>query len=141
MRLIGCVFIVCAFALCSHAAPVTLLQSDFTGTAPAQNLPWTGTSALDASITFSGWSIGPGIHAEAINDALGFSIVAGATPSTLAQSLTDEAYFSCSIQSVDATPLDLNGLKVVIDALRIPYWSPRQFAIFTRAKKGVKRRI
>jgi hypothetical protein len=114
---------------------VTLVQSDFTGTAPAQNLPWTATSVLDSSITFSGWSIDPGIdpgiQPEAIDDALGFSIDAGETDSTLAQSLSDRAYFSCLIQSVDATPLDLNGLKVVIDALRISHWSPKQFAIFT----------
>ncbi len=131
MRLVYYFLLSSAFALCGLAAPVTLVQSDFTGTAPSQNLPWTATSTLDSSILFHGWDRGPGIQSEAVDDALGYSTVAGATPSTLADSLGAEAYFSCTFQSVDATPLDLAGVKVTFDAQRIEYWSPRQYAIYT----------
>jgi len=129
MRLIS--YFLFAFVLNGNAAPVTLLQSDFTGNAPAQNLPWTNTSVIDSSITFSGWTIGPGIEAKAIDDGLGFSVTTAGTDLTIAESLSFGNYFSCSVQSANATPLNLNGLKISIDFRRITYFAPTQYAFMT----------
>ena len=118
------------FAFDAASAPVTLLQSDFTGTAPAQNLPWTATSVLDPSILFNGWTKSSAIAAEAINNVLGFSLNMGQSDFTLTQALAADGYLSASLQP-SSTPLNLNGVKVALSVQRISYWSAPQYAIFT----------
>ena len=49
----------------------TLVESDFSGTAPAANTPWTQTSTLHTSIVFQGWTIGPGVTPVATVDISG----------------------------------------------------------------------
>jgi hypothetical protein len=53
--------------------PGTLLESNFEGTNPAQNLPWMPSYVLRNGLTYSGWSHGAGIIATAGNDALVWS--------------------------------------------------------------------
>lgn len=117
-------------ALLGAASAAVELESDFAGTSPATQLPWTYTSVQSPAYHFSGWTMGSGLSATSTNDALGFFVRAGVSPSTLSEALTAESWFSCSISPTEAA-LDLNGAQLNLQFRRHSWHAPRQFAVFT----------
>lgn len=105
------------------------LQSDFTGTSPAQNLPWTNTSVLSDSILFYGWTAGSGLSTTSIDDALGFYAGGTDADSTLTETLAADAYLSFALEPT-AEPIPGN-LQVSLGLERDNWWSARRFAVFT----------
>jgi hypothetical protein len=128
--------VVCATALatllCAGSARADLLVCDFTGTSPGTNTPWTKTSQLDPSLTFSGWSRGGGVFGVAsINDAFGFNVNRGATLSALSDAITANEYVTCTVTPQAGQPLDLNACKISFSIHRRSGHSPMRYALFT----------
>lgn len=116
----------------SASAQTTLIESDFTGTAPGIHTPWTATSVLDPNLSFTGWDLGSGITGvdAGINDALGCTVSsAPGTETTLADAIATNAYLTCTIDP--AKPIDLNGSKVLFQVTRHEWHSARTYAICT----------
>ena len=113
--------------------PGTILECNFEGTNPAQNLPWTSRYVLQKGLTYSGWSKGSGIIATAGNDALVWSqnMPADEASSTLALAITNNAYWQFTLTPSPSQPLDWRKAEVRFTIRRIDYHSPRQYAVFT----------
>ncbi len=115
----------------SQLSAQPLIVCDFNGTEPALNTPWTQVSYIDPNLGYSGFQLGAGAHpAAGINDVFAFYVTAGATNSTLAESIADNEYLYFAIQPTAGT-LDLNGKKVNFSIQRIDYHAPMQYAVFT----------
>lgn len=108
------------------------LQSDFTGTNPGLNLPWTATSTLDAGLAFSGWTKGSGIWGAAGDNQLRIyqNMPAGEADSTLALAIADNEYLSFTV-SPQSGPLDLRAADISFTVQRIEWHAPRRFAVLT----------
>lgn len=117
---------------------VTLIESNFTGTAPGANKPWTATSTLNSNISLvEGWSYQPysastGVMgATDINDAFGISIDAGnVTRSTLDVAIASKEYISLKIAPVSGS-LNLNRAEIQFAIKRIGGSSATKYAVFT----------
>ncbi len=125
------------FTLQTFGGPGTLIQSNFTGTAPAQNRPFTQTFVLDTSkVTWGGWNIGAGVSPQTVNDAFVFSVAgpsgdgSEAQDSTLAGAITDNELLTATVTPA-TPPLNLNGGEVRFSTRRIDYHSPRGYALFS----------
>jgi len=118
------------FTLQTFGGPGTLVQSNFQGTNPGQNLPWTPTFVLDSSITWSGWNKGAGIIAQPGNDALFFSVSAGGTPSTLTEALSQNEFLTATVTPVGG-PIDLRGGEIRFSVRRVGGHSPQTYTLFT----------
>jgi hypothetical protein len=117
------------FTLETFGGPGTLVQSDFRGTNPALNRPWTPTFVLSPKISWSGWNIGGGVTGKSGNDAFVFSVSAGASDETLTQSMTDNEFLTATTTVVGG-PLNLSGAQVRFSTKRIGFHSPRGYALF-----------
>jgi hypothetical protein len=113
--------------------PGTILESNFEGSNPAQNLPWTPRYVLQNGLAYSGWAKGSGIIAAAGNDALVWSqnMPADEASSTLALALTNNSYWQFTLTPSPTAPLDLRKAEVRFTIRRLDYHSPRQYAAFT----------
>ena len=89
--------------------PGALLECNFEGTNPAQNLPWTPAYVLRSNVTWSGWSKGAGIAAAAGNDALVWSqnMPADEASSTLALAISNNAYWQFTLTPSPTQALNL----------------------------------
>lgn len=116
----------------SPAAAQDLIVSDFTGTEPAANRPWTKTSYLDPNISFTGWDFGPAPNVEAgYDNVFAFNVNAGSPPeTTLAEAIAGGHYITCTISPVSGS-LNLNGAKFNFSIQRIDYHTALQYAVFT----------
>lgn len=122
------------FTLETFGGPGTLVQSDFRGTNPAQNRPWTQTFARASSVTWSGWSVGSGIVPQNGNDAFFFSVSGTQTDpgSTLASAIADREYLTATVTPASG-PLDLRGAEFRFRIRRVGDHSPRAYAVFAGA--------
>ncbi len=113
--------------------PGTMLESNFEGTNPAQNLPWTPRYVLQKGLTYSGWAKGSGIIATAGNDALVWSqnMPADEASSTLALAISNNSWWQFTLTPSLTAPLDLRKAEVRFTIRRLDYHSPRQYAAFT----------
>ena len=115
----------------------TLVQSDFRGTSPGLNLPWTPTFVLSPKVTWSGWSIGApqsgstGVTPQAGNNALVFG-VSGTTAAneTLTQAMADNQYLKATVTPAQGA-LDLRGGEIRFATRRIGFHAPLGYALFT----------
>ena len=109
-----------------------LIESDFSGTSPAQNTPWTNTSTLDGSIKITqGWMLGAGVIPGAGNNVLDFSVTMPEFPNnTLEYAIKNNIYFSLKIQNT-GTLINLNRAEIEFGINRIGFHSPRKYAVFT----------
>lgn len=129
MRLVPAVCFVLLSVSQLSAQP--FIVCDFNGTEPALNTPWTQVSYVEPNLGYSGFQLGSGAHpAGGINDVFAFYITAGATNSTLAESIADGEYLYFAIQPTAGT-LDLNGKKVNFSIQRIDYHAAMKYAVFT----------
>lgn len=118
------------FTLETFGGPGTLVQSDFRGTNPALNLPWTPTFVLSPKVSWSGWSVGAGIGPASGNNALVFSVSApSAADETLTQAISDNEFLKATTTVVTG-PLDLRAAQVRFSTKRIGFHSPRGYALF-----------
>lgn len=124
------------FTLETFGGPGTLVQSDFRGTNPAQNRPWTHTFARSPSVAWSGWNIGSGIVPQNGNDAFFFSVSGTQIDpgSTLAGAIADREYLT-AIVTPAAGPLDLRGAEFRFRIRRVGDHSPRAYAVFAGANE------
>lgn len=120
------------FTLETFGGPGTLVQSDFRGTSPAQNRPWTQTFVLSPAVTWSGWNIGSGIVPQGGNDAFFFSVSGpgGDPASTLAQAITDQEYLTATVTPASG-PIDLRGAEFRFAIKRVGDHSPRTYSVFS----------
>lgn len=120
------------FTLETYGGPGTLVQSDFRGTSPAQNRPWTTTYVLSPTVTWSGWNIGSGIVPQSGNDAFFFSVSGPGSdpPSTLGQAITDQEYLTATVTPASG-PIDLRGAEFRFAIKRVGDHSPRAYAVFS----------
>lgn len=120
------------FTLETFGGPGTLVQSDFRGTNPAQNRPWTQTFVRSPGVTWSGWSAGPGVVPQNGNDAFFFSVSGTqADPgSTLAGAIADHEYLTATVTPASG-PLDLRGAEFRFRIRRVGDHSPKAYAVFT----------
>ncbi len=109
--------------------PGTILECNFEGTNPAQNLPWTARYVLKSNVTYSGWSRGTGIIQQAGNDALTWSqnMPANEADSTLALAQAENEHWQFTL--TPAQFLDLRGAEVRFTIRRIDYHAPRRYAL------------
>jgi hypothetical protein len=114
-----------------QAAAEVLVESDFTGTAPASNTPWSQTSQLDTNTNFSGWNLGPGLVPETFDNVFGFTGIFGSDPLTLEESLAGDHYLSFSVEPEDGFLLDLRGAEFSFTIERPGFHASRQFHVFT----------
>ena len=116
---------------------LSILTSDFTGTAPSLNLPWTKTSVLDSHLTFSGWNRGAGTLTAnpQIDNAFAIQVSAGGTSSTLQQAIDDNEYITFAITPNTGSKLSLNSALVAFKVkLSDEGKSPSKFSVFTGVK-------
>lgn len=113
--------------------PGTILECNFEGANPAQNLPWTPRYVLQNGRTYSGWAQGGGLTVGLGNDALVWSqsMPADEAGATLALALNNSAWWQFSLTPASGRPLDLRKAEVRFTIRRIDYHSPRQYAVFT----------
>jgi hypothetical protein len=125
------------FTLETFGGPGTLVQSDFRGTSPALNLPWTQTFVLSSRVAWSGWNLGApqsgstGVTPQAGDNALVFAISAPtAANETLAEALADNQYLKATVTPVGGA-IDLRGAEVRFATRRISFHSPLGYAFFS----------
>lgn len=118
------------FTLETFGGPGTLVQSDFRGTNPAQNRPWTQTFVLSPSVTWSGWTIGGGIVPQNGNDAFFFSVSSTDSASTLAQAIADQEYLTATVTPASG-PIDLRGAEFRFAIKRVGDHSPTTYTVFS----------
>jgi hypothetical protein len=115
----------------------TLVQSDFRGTSPGLNLPWTPTFVLSPKVTWSGWNIGApqsgatGVTPKAGDNALVFS-VSGTTAAneTLSEAMADNQFLKATVTPAQGA-LDLRGGEIRFSTRRIGFHSPLGYALFS----------
>lgn len=117
------------FTLQTFGGPGTLVQSNFQGTNPAQNLPWTPTFVL-SGVNWSGWNKGSGIVTHSGDDAIFFSIAAGGTGSTLTEAIAENEFLTATI-TPNAGPIDLQGAEVRFSIRRHDQHSPQSYSVFS----------
>ncbi|HET7433235.1 MAG TPA: hypothetical protein VFN10_00840 [Thermoanaerobaculia bacterium] len=108
----------------------TLVQSDFRGTSPGLNLPWTPTFVLSPKVTWSGWSAGAGINPAAGDNALVFGVNGtSADNETLAQAITDNEFLTATVTPAQGA-IDLRGGEIRFSTRRIGFHAPLGYALF-----------
>jgi len=125
------------FTLETFGGPGTLVQSDFRGTNPALNRPFTPTFVLSPKVTWSGWNIGApqsgetGVTPAAGNNAFVFNVVGPAPANeTLAQAITDNEFLVATVTPAQG-PIDLRGAEIRFSTKRISFHAPLGYALFT----------
>ena len=94
-----------------------IVQSNFTGTAPGVNKPWTSTSTLSPNLTMGGWTWTQVATAPAyvfggsfVNDAFTVQISSsGSTATTFDMALSGSQCLSCTVTPVTGHNMDLRG--------------------------------
>ena len=111
----------------------TVVEPDFTGSNPGQNLPWTNVYVLGSRVGYSGWTMGSGVAPSAGDDAMVFSVNAPAAESnaTLALAIADNEYLGFMVAAPGGYVLDLGGAVIRLGIRRIDYHAPRQYAVFS----------
>jgi hypothetical protein len=125
------------FTLETFGGPGTLVQSDFRGTSPALNLPWTQTFVLSPKVTWSGWNIGAaqsgnaGVTPRAGDNAFVYS-VSGPAPANepLSQAITDNEFLVATLTPAQG-PLDLRGAEIRFSTKRLTFHAALGYALFT----------
>jgi hypothetical protein len=121
-------------AALSPALAQNVLISDFTGTDPALNAPWTPTTFLAPGIGYSGWDFGPGASPiTELNDAFGFQVVAEGDLSTLAEAIAGDEYIGFTLTPPTGGDLDLGGLEVEFSIERLTFHASQSYALMTSA--------
>ena len=120
-------------SIAPQGADQPLVTASLTGTAPAQNLPWTATSALAAHVSYSGLSRGSGIVPNSRADSLGFVVNAPATAeaSTLAQAINDNEFWSFTVAPLSDRLLDLRGATLTLTVRRLGEHAPRAWSLLS----------
>ncbi|MEM7453465.1 MAG: PKD domain-containing protein [Planctomycetota bacterium] len=113
------------------SAAQVLVASDFTGTDPGLNTPWTPVSQLGANTAFSGWSIGPGLRGYSAGDVLGFDGVFGPEPRSFDDALANGDYLSFTVSPLAGRELDLRGAEFEFTMERVSYHAPRRFYVMS----------
>ena len=123
----------------SAPAGEVLVESDFTGTNPGLNLPWTKTRSLAVGCTFSGWNFGrynsygqfDEIFGHEGDDKLMFSqfMDGQADGSRLAVMIADRKYLTCTLGLPGAEDLRSARIRLVFE--RVDGAAPTRFAVFT----------
>ena len=113
--------------------PRVLVESNFEGTNPALNRPWSAYYTKKAGLIYNGWAKGAGITAASGNDALVYSqnMPSVEADSTLALAVTEGEFWTATLQGGAGEPLNLRKAEVRLTMQRIDYHSPRQYAVFT----------
>lgn len=128
------------FTLETFGGPGTLVQSNFQGTSPANNRPWTPTFVLDnTKVSWGGWNVGAGALPQPGDNAFVFTVNgpsgngSDAQDSTLAQARADNEFLTATITPTGT--LDLRGAEVRFTTRRgivePGFHSPRGYALFS----------
>jgi hypothetical protein len=120
------------FSFYAAGGPDTLVDSDFRGTNPGQNTPWTPAYVVGPKVGLhTGWARGAGAIGAAGNDAFHFSVNAPSTESTLAQAVAENEYLTLTVQAAPGRVLNLRGRELLFTLDRQDFHAPRRYAVFT----------
>lgn len=128
-----------SFTVYPKAADVTVYRSDFTGTAPALNTPWTKTSVISTSLTQSGWTMGVRPNSGSFGFLGGANVnnkfcvrmyFDNASFATLAQAISTNTYLSLTVTPTAGKLLDLRGATLTFD-IEPSISAGRRFALMT----------
>lgn len=121
------------FTVRTVGGPGTVVEADFTGTNPSQNLPWTKAHTVATNVGYSGFVKGGTFTSRAGNDILAFSGngLANESDSTLARAITDNAYWRVTLTPQNGRVLNLRKAQMRFGVRRTDYHAPRAWAIMT----------
>lgn len=122
---------------------VTLIESDFAGTAPGSSIPWTKTKTLNSAVSLvQGWSYpayysisgcaqGGGVKPNTtLNDAFGLKMNGGnCTPEDLQTAIDQNEYISLKIAPTSGS-LNLNRASIDFSVVRQDGNAAKYFAVF-----------
>ncbi len=123
------------------APPTLFIESDFTGTAPGVNIPWTAVRTIDENISLvQGWTypkftLGTGVvGASDVNNAFGLYLDgSNKNWSTLDEAIAQNEYLSLKI-AVKSGSINLNRGEVKFIINLISCYAPSRYAVFTSLK-------
>ncbi len=122
----------CLVVFAGGARGQTLVESDFTGTAPAANTPWTQTSVIHTSVVFRGWTLGAGVAAVGtVDDALVFQVDSGPSEPALADAVAQNEYVSCILEPASGQTLDLSRAQFNFSIRRFSWNASRRYAVLS----------
>jgi hypothetical protein len=121
------------FILKTVGGPNTLVETDFRGADPAQNLPWTTTYVLADNLAYSGWNIAAGVFSRDGDNSLVWSLNMPATEAeaTLALAVAEDEYLTMTLQPQPGFLLNLRNAEVRFTIQRIDWHAPRRYAVMT----------
>jgi len=110
-----------------------LVETDFRGTNPAQNLPWMPTYVLADDLAYSGWNRGTGVFSEDGDNSFVWSLnmPADEAYATLALAVAEDEYLAMSVQPYPGFLLNLRNAEIRFTIRRIDWHAPRRYAVFT----------
>lgn len=107
-----------------------LIESDFTGTDLANNLPVTATTQIAPGLASSGWDFWPGLTPfDGIDDRIAFLAPSDDTASTLAEAVAEDEYLTITL-TPDAE-ITLTEQRFSFSIRRFTYNAPRRYAVFS----------
>jgi hypothetical protein len=121
------------FTLRTIGGPNTLVETDFRGTNPAQNLPWMPTYVLADDLAYSGWNRGTGVFSEDGDNSFVWSLnmPADEAYATLALAVAEDEYLAMSVQPYPGFLLNLRNAEIRFTIRRVDWHAPRRYAVFT----------
>ncbi len=121
------------FTLKSIGGAGVLVESDFTGKNPAQNMSWKKVYFIVPNLSYDGWSAGSGIRTREGDNAIVWAVDAPGSEeqSTLLLAIADNEFLSVAVAPPEGGNLNLRNREVLILLRRIDWHSPRRYAVFT----------
>jgi hypothetical protein len=129
------------FNTTTTGGPGVIFESNLRGKDPGMHTPWTQDSIQSSQLArIGGLRFGPAAHGEKGDDALTFSVMAQAQPSTLGQAASAGAYVSLAFEPKAGMCLDLRRAEVRFTVARLSYHAPKKFALMTSVEGFEARR-
>lgn len=121
------------FTITTVGGPNTLVQSDFRGINPAQNLPWMPVYVITDHFSYSGWNSGAGVYRKNGDNSIVWSLnmPANESDATLALAIAEEEHLTVTVQPQPGFQLDLRNYEINFTIKRIDYHAPRRYAVMT----------
>lgn len=121
------------FTVRTVGGPGTVVEADFSGTNPSQNLPWTKAHTVTENIGYSGFVKGGTFESRSGNDILAFRGNGNAdeSASTLANAISTNTYWRVTLTPQNGRQLNLRNAQMRFAVRRIDYHAPRAWAVMT----------
>jgi hypothetical protein len=108
-----------------------LLESDFTGIAPAGDTPWSKSKNLSQGLYYAGWKLGPGVAGSDRDDVFAYFINNPSALSTLAEAVAADQYVSVSLSPEAGHVLDFSDALFQLTVRRFDNHGGHRYAVFS----------